>query len=525
MSETEPVGAVVEAATARFDALGQRLVQLEREYRGQEDEAGVAVLLKVFGQLEAQGRNLTGDLDFALTKEPELADDHLNSIRACVEAIDKATGSSLELLILRPQRDFEPLVRPFVRLAKDLRAADTELIFSAGEHYDYEIWPDAFAHARQNLSAILGPTDEELAMAPVKVEPEAGGGKDEKAEHEDSGEAPGAPRPARLFSSLPTLAIISYPAQADSDTLQHALVGHELAHLALGKKLNDTDPLPYLDDLFETQIKGKEMGDDDAGRLKSWLNELACDLIGLWIIGPAFLFALVDYVLPTQESSYIGSSRKYNTHPSMAWRLERLIPEAEAYFLAEAALAEEDQLALDQAKSALEDYRQRIKLHQRLGGEKPLEEEKTERELLNSALKQFASEKLNLIPDEARYRQAVFQSDLPLIWEKLDQGISPAERVAERTGSAERLERDRSVDAAPSGWSDPIDWRSILNGLYLYHLTGRSRESPIKAETERAQRQADCQMCRGSIELSELLRRMLELKESLSVLNPPSSSK
>jgi hypothetical protein len=73
-------------------------------------------------------------------------------------------------------------------------------------------------------------------------------------------------------------------------------------------------------------------------------------------------------------------------------------------------------------------------------------------------------------------------------------------------------------------WSQPINWRSILNGVYVYHLSGASRAGPLATDKPEDQRMADARMARGSIELSELLRRMKELEGTHSILNDPPSA-
>ena len=113
-------------------------------------------------------------------------------------------------------------------------------------------------------------------------------------------------------------------------------------------------------------------------------------------------------------------------------------------------------------------------------------------------------------------------------WATSDTSVPPAERIRGRAVPGGGLELpltglapDPPIEAGelpepprpmPGDWSGPVDWRSILNGCYVFHLSGRSADAGDDPGTPE-RRYRDNQMCRGSIELAEYARRMLDLRE------------
>jgi hypothetical protein len=119
---------------------------------------------------------------------------------------------------------------------------------------------------------------------------------------------------------------------------------------------------------------------------------------------------------------------------------------------------------------------------------------------------------------DAEYRTGDFRADLELVWDNLENLIAPAERVRART-------RPRNLGGRPveGAWSDPIDWRSILDGGWFYWLSEETDRSPHvyhkEARDNDQERLGFNEHILGSIELSEIQRRALSLKGSLDVLH------
>jgi hypothetical protein len=144
------------------------------------------------------------------------------------------------------------------------------------------------------------------------------------------------------LKELPHLTVITYPAHLDSDTLLHAVVAHEIAHLALdrihpgeptsiGSQLINTSLDRQFDDLLtELGSAADAEGEPTDGeqfarrerdtrrRVKKWFEELACDSLALRMVGPAYVFALADLDLPTNRWAQKRGMPGYETHPGLA---------------------------------------------------------------------------------------------------------------------------------------------------------------------------------------------------------------
>jgi hypothetical protein len=364
--------------------------------------------------------------------------------------------------------------------------------------------------------------------------------------------------PAWNLQNLPTVAIVSYPSYADSDTFQQCVLAHEVAHLVLQKPL-EVGSTRRLDDLFRDQLhahggiegvrpdlvkqpaadsaespppigevaapgNGKTSNQRDemaaaadselleaaTKRLGSWFAELACDLIAVRAFGPAFLFALVDYVLPRAHTRALTTGEHFRTHPPTSWRLAQLTEEARVFVQQAELLGGEAVLV----KGVFDAYTAQIDLHRELEGAAEMVE--SEEELLEAALEHIRAVLPGLI-GKAIYQPATFAQDIPIVFDKLRAGIAPVERIR---GRLDPLGNDEVADG--DEWSDAIDWRSILNGTYLFFACGESQKGPLSANGDTAaQRDTDCRISRGAVELSELLRQMRDLKEQFAALDTP----
>jgi hypothetical protein len=115
---------------------------------------------------------------------------------------------------------------------------------------------------------------------------------------------------------------------------------------------------------------------------------------------------------------------------------------------------------------------------------------------------------IELLAQDSFYRPQRFQADLPLVWDKIADEMAPAERVLSRSEVESQWKKG-------TPWSVPIDWRSILVGSYLYWLLGSEDAGEIE---ERKRLSA---VARSGVELSEIHRRALELRDELRDLKVP----
>ncbi|MEA2372629.1 MAG: hypothetical protein QOH12_3023 [Solirubrobacteraceae bacterium] len=213
-------------------------------------------------------------------------------------------------------REIEALVGPFTRLAVNI-SPGREVIFEPGDDYEFQ-------------DSLM----EELIKFALNFSDPL----------------------AASLRALPHLTVITYPTQLDSDTLLHAVIAHEIAHLALdrvhsgypasiGSELINTSLDRHFERLLrelraaarneEAPTRGEHFvrrERDARQRIKKWFEELACDSLALRMVGPAYLFALADLDLPTNRWAQRRGMLGYATHPGLGWRIRRLLPAAREYF-------------------------------------------------------------------------------------------------------------------------------------------------------------------------------------------------
>lgn len=480
-------------ASGRLDAAMDRIAEMQQRGADRDDIAGVQLLLRTLTLMASQTRRLVDREIRAGQADPSFKDAHITNVRTALVQLEQVFGRAFEALISPPERDFVAFVQPYIRLARDITGDEaTELIFEAGEGFGYSVWSNVFEDVEAAVDLL-------------------------------------APELSRSVASLPALALVSYPSRADAESFMHSVVAHEVAHLALTKTLVG-EPLSPADAAFEEAAPHLDVAEGDIEsrqkeieRLRDWLDELLSDVLAVRMIGPAFLLALTEYLYPTHEPNTVGAAGvaededDVESHPPPAWRLQRLVAEVTAFW------SDGSGEALSAAHGALEatialvpDY--------------ALESEDARRDyaFLENVLDTLEP-RLDEIVGSARYPRGRFQRDLPLVWDKLDQDIAPAERIRGRRASHATPEDevprqpDDPDELAQTSWSEPIDWRSILNGGYLYYLHHALKLDPPtgKRDERRRSRTYSNSLIRGSIELSELHRAMIALSDQFDVLNPP----
>jgi hypothetical protein len=458
---------------------------MERRAEDRDDLAGVKLLLRTLSLMAAQSKRLI-ETHFAQATEAGDSEQelHIHAIRKAVLQLEQVCGRTCEALISPPERDVAALVQPYVRLARRITGNnDTELIFESGESFGYAVWADVFEDVREGVEIL-------------------------------------APGLKETVEDLPPLALVTYPGRSDHETLLHAVIAHEVTHIALSRV--KAAPESPIGEAFEAEIKGLELGDREIKRLDLWLNEFLADALALRIVGPAFFFGLVEYLLPTHDpdQGYGGEDEEMDddelSHPPPSWRFERLLDPAKRFF------TETDGYLGEAAKT----FEECLKLIPELAAREEGSVAARDYDLLTTML-----EKIDLakIVGDAAYPEARFWRDLPLVWQKLEQDIAPVERIKGRRVENGLAEEEIPLHPDEEGsfvheteWSQTIDWRSILNGGYLHFLHGAmlAPEPEDEAGRRRRDRNYANSLIRGAIELSELHRRMIELSGQFDVLNP-----
>ncbi len=484
-----------EQALLRLAGIERRLEEVRRACVDREDAAGTDILIRVLSLILAQGRRFVEEQAFELRRT--YSANRVQVIRNVLAEIRITAGDVLFALVLEPGRDMASLVKPYVRLARAVSDDDqAELILTPSEDLNYEVYPSY-------LSQIEGPV-EELAEELAKT-----------------------------VRDIPRIAVVAYPAQADSETFLHAVVAHEVAHLrmsdgSLGEQL--------LDEAFERAVESTEFAslpadDSRVQRLRDWLLELLCDSLAVELIGPCFALALIELLVPGQgmnikQEPGIGPPQDdaVEAHPPAAWRIRRLRDSVDGFF----ADPQCDRAATERLAAAADAVAQQYELvdEDRFGD---VEHEQQERQLLDAAFGHLQEQGFGDFIGRGRYTRGRFQRDLPLVWDKLSQGIAPADRVKGRKPDGDAAVAEDDVPRAEddqepepeSDWSQPLDWRSILNGVYLDHLSQRQQPEPDPSALtvlRRRNRRSANSMARGAIELSELHRQMLSMRRQFDWL-------
>jgi hypothetical protein len=474
-------------ARQRVNDSASRIEQIQARSQDRDDVAGVGLLLRMLSLMVSQSKSLIeAKLRTARDSKVPGRRLELETVRNTVMQLDRAVDGAFQALTSPPERDVTALVQPYVRLARDLTEDEgTELIFESGGSYDYEVWADAFEDVREGIEIV-------------------------------------APSLGLTVDDLPPLALVTYPGRGDRETLLHAVIAHEVTHLGLSRRREEKGD--QVNEVFDNSVVGRGIEHSRVERLDEWLNELLADSLALSIIGPAYFFALTEYLFPTHnldDPVYVTPRNPFSgvgedqpdSHPPPVWRLERLRPEVARFFVRRPR-------GLGKAETAFHKFLKLIPAPVTPEGEP----EREDRTILEEMISKID---LGRLAGAAIYPVDRFRRDVPLVWDKLEQDIAPVERIKGRRKRFGLLPEDRSFgpDSGSSlpetDWSQALDWRSILNGGYLHFLHTSMAVSPVNHEAVSDRRQAVNSLIRGSIELSELHRRMIELSSEFEVLNPP----
>ena len=300
---------------SRVLALRQRVADLERSYGDRTELAGTLLLLRSLAVVINYTERRLVTMRYRSEEPPageelppsDPADEHeinelgREDIAKTVQSLEELVGKCVSFVSVPHSRDFDPFVRPIGALARTI-ASSTEVIFRPLPTYvSYQI--------SLPLNALLVAF---LTDAPDSLRLHAG--------------------------ALPTLVYLNYPATEEASTLHHLLIGHELGHLALRRHIPH-----YQGEIgsalataaFEgfkksTTLAGPEL-EVLSDRVTRWFIELACDRLGLRIVGPGYFLALLEHAALTRwyydesnRSSLDDELSDYDRYPAMAWRVGSL---------------------------------------------------------------------------------------------------------------------------------------------------------------------------------------------------------
>lgn len=491
---------------SRVAALRERVANLERAYRDRAELAGSLLLLRALAVLISHTERRLIDMrskaddvpvgqglpELDPTEVQELMELDRQVLAETVKTLETVVGVCVAVVSVPHSRDFDPFVRPIGNLARTM-ADGTEVIFRPLPSYtSYQI------SRPLNLQLDLNVTD-----APVALR--------------------------NQVAALPTLVYLNYPATEEASTLHHLLIGHELGHLALRRTDVADHEGPVGDALasaaierFKKGLNGEAQQTEPSDlellsdRATKWFIELACDRLGLRMVGPAYFLALLEHAALTrwfydenqQRKSLDETASDYDKYPPMAWRVgslwalvEEYLPKVEAGLPATSAA----DAVFDEANSIVPSWDAVLKTR--------------EAKIIEDALAEYMKIEPALL-GKAAYPVDRFGKDLDLVWAKLESHIAPAERICSRQGP-----RDLHPERWQKGevWSEPIDWRSILNGGYVHWLhieAGQGFSHDISGWRDRAelQRHANA-LLQGAVELSQIQEQASALREQLRQLD------
>jgi hypothetical protein len=345
-----------------------------------------------------------------------------------------------------------------------------------------------------------------------------------------------------------------HPLTREGDIFHHAVFAHELGHVAVEMPVDardnaelggpeqtndapaastqseegaepadeeeDEPRLTFADRALQDHPMPEDLKSREQSQLSDWFRELACDIFAMRLIGPAFAIAFAEVTAPNRP---LEPDRKENerSHPPADLRFAVLKEELAEYDLGE--FAEELAPILD---SYLDSYPQDVQ---------PPRIAPSARPWLTEALTQFRDDTvLGELLDGKGLDKEQLKTDLPLIFELADRDIPPCERLVVFEGSITPGATTTGAETATapggqtSAWSTPLEWRSVLNGMLLWHLRvfGRPPENlgaDIAYFRKRSEhRRKAVAFALAAVELSEFHTRASSLRHELRYMKPVS---
>ncbi len=495
---------VLRRALIKIRYFRQELDSLRSTYAEREDLPGLRTLIDAMSTIvaEAEREVTVRSRDLYASLETDGDDEEVNErfcdiVGGLINALEYTLPNLLQTVREPHGREIEALTLPFTSLVENLlrEEATIELIFEPDDDYSYDLSVlDELRQIAQKFTSSL----------------------------------------RDLLGDLPQLIAITYPKQLEAETLGHVIIAHEIAHTIVDHEPPGFDGPPIIEaiedaitnhyDSVRKAIEGSGVSEKDVDgrtteaidRTRRWYEELVCDALALGMVGPVYVFALADFELASNRWAQIRGGPGYGTHPGLTWRLRRAIAQALDEYLPEDSTGP----VATTLRRSLSDLEETLP---------PVEDQisRQERDLIDAALTRVEEEKMVAkVLGQARYLPSFLAGEGELVWQKLQAGIPPAERIKARDpGKRAPLEK------VPEDWSEPIGWQSIFNGAYAYWLAGEALSTEHEALRTIPERRGIAKdwikfnsYIRGSVELANLHIQLGEARERLDGLNHPERS-
>lgn len=294
-----------------------------------------------------------------------------------------------------------------------------------------------------------------------------------------------------------------HPVLRQSDLFQHAVFGHELGHPAIRQQpppevvaaLGARESPNFANVAVDYARRrcgeqGLEHDDEARQRLAQWFDEIACDVVGMRLMGPAFALAFAE-VTSVNWDLERGEHKDANRYPPSQMRLRYLREELQRFGLPSPIEYRLRPRLLNVIASTVSDEDPAGQI-QGAGAWMDIAVGAFRRHCIGPLLKGW-----ELKPEDLRNRYREISA-------LIADGIPPAER---------RLVADAPLppdENELSDWSREHDWRLILNVTRIGLL---DPENGWDLDRPRA-----CKMATGAIEMAEFQRRARKLRTQYQLI-------
>jgi hypothetical protein len=289
-----------------------------------------------------------------------------------------------------------------------------------------------------------------------------------------------------------------HPVLRQSDLFQHPVFGHELAHPAIRQPapeevvevLETATPAPdyaaVAADFAHRQVtkEGVVHDKEDRQRLEDWFMEIACDIVGMRLFGPAFALAFTEVTSVNMDLERKSGGKDH--YPPTRMRLDYQRQEIERFSFPD----------------PWEEWLPKV-LSQAIASKPPVNDPDLEiasaSKWMEVAVEVFRSHCVPRLVKDQPLEPAELSARYAEISALIAAGIPPAERL---------LVAEPPMPASPNvlaQWSEEYDWRLILNVARLGLLDPENDEGLGRAST--------CRLATGAIEMAEFQRRARKLRE------------
>jgi hypothetical protein len=452
----QPFDNLIDDGRRRLTQVEDALETIDLQYRGRSEERSYRQFLTALRLANQAATEALTDAERGFSLTPEAAYDKARSL---LKGISGKHERHVEALRSSRAESLEVLSQPFTRLAKRL-LPNAEVLFFGWKLEGYE----------------LRVFDEERA-----AEFTAGAAVSAKREFGDD------------FQFLQ----FWHPVLRQSDLFQHAVFGHELAHpairqqppaevvAALGAKGNSPNYANVAVDFAHREV-GAEIDHDHTKRLAQWFDEIACDIVGMRLMGPAFglAFAEVTSVNWDFERADLPDRKRY---PPTPMRLQYLREEMGRFTFPEAS---NQRLQTSLLQSIVSNVSE----------DEPDAEVPGASAWMEIAVEAFRQHCIEPLLNEQGLQPRELEEHYAEISSLIAEGIPPAERLL----VAKLAPADSPKGLSP--WSEEYDWRLILNVTRIGLL------NPA-AEGWELDRASACRMATAAIEMAEFQRRARKLRQ------------